>query len=133
MGRFCTSMLSSSIYLLLCCSTPSTAQHSAISPHKDAKQARADQRATTQSGREHLLYCSTASTAQHSPISPHKAAKQVRADQSATAQQADRVGESQHMPSSTCTTRLVLKTNVENEIHPAYKNIQLLTRRWCDS
>ena len=46
-------------------------------------------------------------------------------------EQADRVGESQHMSASMYTARWIHKTNWEIEICPAYKNMQLLTHRWC--
>ena len=80
-----------------------------------------------QADREHLLYCSTASKVHHSSI-PQKASKQVQHYVPIRVRpQANRVGESQHMPSSIYTARRVLKRNEEIEVCPAYKNIQLYT------
>ena len=56
----CTRMSSSSIYCCICSTTASIAQHSAISPRKKAaKQACADQSATTQASRQELARAST--------------------------------------------------------------------------
>ena len=74
-----------------------------------------------QADREHLLYCSTASKVHHSSI-PQKASKQVQHYVPIRVRpQANRVGESQHMPSSIYTARRVLKRNEEIEVCPAYK------------
>ena len=86
---FCTMYGHVVEHLLLCIlqyRQHSAAQHGAISPHKAAKQVRADRSATTQASRQKgysVLQYRKHST-QHIAVSAHKVAKQVRADQSAT-------------------------------------------------
>ena len=86
-----------------CCSRASTvlhchkhAQHSAICPHKAAKQVRADQSATTQATREAytVLKCGKHSTAQSARTKPQSKHVPIRARQH---KQADRVGEPAHV------------------------------------
>ena len=116
------------------CSTASTAQHSAISPHKAATQVRADQGATTQASRQKNICCIQVPQAQHSTARSARTkpkASTCRLDCNNASKQTELARA--RMSSSIYTAREVLKRNEEIEICLFYKNIQLLTQRWCDA
>ena len=75
-------------------------KHSAVIPHKAAKQVRADQNATTQASKQesvYVLYCTTASTTQHSASARTKPQRKYVPIRVRRRKQADSVDVSQHV------------------------------------
>ena len=103
----------------LYCRTASTAQQNANSPHKAAKQVRADQSAATRPSRQSIYRIAVPqpqhSTAHSARTKPQSKYVPIRVRQH---KQADKVCESQHKSSSIYRAHLVLKTKKSNSARP---------------
>ena len=119
---------------LLHCSTASTVQHNtAISPHKAAKQVRADQSVAAQASRQRastLLRCLKHSTAQSARTKPRSKYVPMRVRQMQACTQSWRETED----AVECLYSTLSSPNERrNRNLPGLQKVQLLTQRSCDA
>ena len=117
---------------LLHCSTASTAQQSAVSPHKAAKQVRADQSATTQASRQRastVLQYRNHSTAQRHQSAQRRKTSTRRSECNHASKQTESAR------ASTCRRAIIQHAEFSKRRNRSLPDLQkyTTTQRGCDA